>query len=100
MAAPECHRTPKGGHRWTRQKRPLRGSADLVGQRSTCVVEQFGDEQGLVAVDTHAANAQGMHEQVAVRATVDANEAFATTGALVHDVRVSVSGGGLRARSG
>ena len=73
----ECHRTPKGGHRWTRQKRPLRGSADLAEQRSTSVFKKFGHKQWLVAVDAHAADRQGMHEQVALWAATDADEAVA-----------------------
>ncbi len=73
----------------------------LAEQGSTTrVIEKFGHEQGLVAVKADAAEAQGMHKQVAVGATTDAHEAFATTAALVHGVRVSVSGGGLRFRSG
>ena len=72
----------------------------LAEQRSTSLVEEFSHKQRLIAVDAHAADAQGMHEQVAVRASADANEAIATTAALVHDVRVSVGGSGLRARSG
>ena len=78
----------------------LRGSADLAEQRSTSVLEEFGHEQRLVAVDAHAADAQGVHEQVALGAATDADETFAAAGALVHGVRVSVSRGRLRIRSG
>jgi hypothetical protein len=96
LSASRCHRTPKGGHWWTRQKRPLRGSADLAEQRSTSVIKEFDHEQWLVAVDAHTADTEGMHEQVAVGAATDTDETFAATAALVYGVRASVSHGGLR----
>ncbi len=95
-----CHRTPKGGHRWTRQKRPLRGTVDLAAQGSTSVVEKFGHEQWLVAMDTCAAETQGVHEQVAVGAATDTDEAVAATAALVDGVRASVKHGRRRLRTG
>ena len=73
---------------------------DLAEQRSTSLVEEFGHEQWLIAVDAHAADAQGMHEQVAFRAATHANEAVAATAALVDEVRALVSPGGLAVGSG
>jgi hypothetical protein len=65
--------------------------SDLAEQRSTSVIEKFGHQQWLVAVDAHAADAQSVHEQVALGAAADANEALATTAALIDGVRMSVS---------
>ena len=72
----------------------------LAEQRSTSLIKKFGHQQWLIAVDAHAADAQGMHEQVAVRAATDADEAFAATAALVDEVRVLVSPGGRAVGSG
>ena len=72
----------------------------LAEQRSTSLVEEFSHKQRLIAVDAHAADAQRVHEQVAFRAATDADEALAATTALVDEVRVLVSPGGLAVGSG
>ena len=46
-------------------------------------------------MDAHAAGAQGVHEQVALRAATHADEAVAATAALEDGVRVLVSRGSL-----
>ena len=63
---------------------------DLAEQRSTRVVEEFGHKQRLVAVDADAADAQGVHKQIAVGAATNADEAVAATAALEHGVRVPI----------
>jgi hypothetical protein len=64
-------------------------------QRSTPAIKEFGQEQWFVAMDAHAADAQGAHEQVALRAATDADETFAATTAFVQGVRASVGHGRL-----
>jgi hypothetical protein len=81
-------------------KAATEGQCGLAEQRSTSVFKKFGQEQWLVAVDAHAADAQGRHEQVALGAATHADEAVAATAALVDDMRGSVRRGRLRVRSG
>ena len=73
---------------------------DLAEQRSTRVVEEFGHKQRLVAVDADAADAQGVHKQIAVGAATNADEAVAATAALEHGVRVPIGQARLGVRSG
>ena len=81
-------------------KAATEGQCGLAEQRSTSVIKKFSHEQWLVAVDAYAADAQGVHEQVALGAATDADEAVAATAAREDGVRMSVRQGRLRLGSG
>jgi hypothetical protein len=70
------------------QRRPLADTSKaategqvgrLVEESSTSFAKKLGQQQGFITVEACTTEAYIAHEQVAVRATTDSDEAFGTT---------------------